>query len=507
VLLAKLVETWAAVAATPARRGKVDLLAARLRELAPGERLAGVAFLTGVLRQRQIGVGWAAVRAMPPPAAAATLSVAGVDSAFAEIGATAGAGSQAHRRDLLMGLFGAATEPEQRFLSQLLVGELRQGAAAGVMADSVARAADVPLAAIRRALLFGGDLRAVAVAALDDGAAGLAGFRLRVGRPLAPMLAGTAPDVATALVSAGPAAVDTKLDGVRIQVHRSGADVAVFTRSLDEITARVPEVVDAALGIDASEFVLDGEAIALRVDGRPQPFQVTSSRLGSRTDIAVLRDRTPLTPVFFDLLHLDGADLVDEPLRSRLDALTGAAAAAFVVDRVVAPGADDAAAFVARSLAAGHEGVVVKSLDSPYAAGRRGGGWLKVKPSHTLDLVVLAAEWGHGRRRGYLSNLHLGAREVTGGFVMLGKTFKGLTDEMLGWQTERLQELAVDRGEWVVTVRPELVVEVAFDGVQASTRYPGGVALRFARVKGYRNDKSPADADTIDAVRALHGGP
>ncbi len=507
VLLIDLVQTWQAVAATRSRLSKIGLIAERMRQLGPAETVPGVAYLCGELRQRQIGVGWAALRSLPPPTADPVLEVGEVDAAFEAIGQCSGAGSQAARRKLLDELFGRATPDEQNFLRQLVLGELRQGALEGVVVEAVARAAEVPVAEVRRALLLRGDLRAVAVAALAGGSAELARFRLEVGRPLAPMLAQPAEDIAVALGKVSPAAVEEKLDGARIQVHRSGLDVAVFTRSLDDITARVPEVVAAALALPVTDVVLDGEAIVLRPDGRPQPFQVTASRFGSRTvDASAL----PLSCSFFDVLHLDGADLLDRPGLDRFAALDGVVPSELRVRRTITADADAAAAFFAETLARGHEGVMVKSLETPYEAGRRGGGWLKVKPRHTLDLVVLAAEWGHGRRRGWLSNLHLGARDPAGvvgepgGYVMLGKTFKGMTDELLRWQTERLLELAVTRTEWVVHVRPELVVEIAFDGVQSSTRYPGGVALRFARVKGYRADKSPAEADTIDAVRALH---
>jgi len=510
LLLRELADTSAAVADTAARLGKVSLLAAALGRATPAEAAAAVAFLSGELRQRQIGVGWASLREVPPPAAEPSLRVADVDETFAEVGRQAGAGSQAARRALLDELFARATGPEQRFLRQLLVGELRQGALEGVMVEAVARAADVPVPDVRRAVMLRGDLGAVAAAALAGGAAALAAFRLEVGRPVLPMLAQTADGVTAALARLGPgaeAAVEWKLDGARIQVHRSGTDVAVYTRSLDDITARVPEVVEAALALPVTAAVLDGEAIALRPDGRPQPFQVTGSRIGSRGDPAALRAATPLSAVLFDLLHLDGADLLDEPGAARHAALATAAPAALRVPRLVTASAEEAGAALADAIARGHEGVVVKSLTGPYEAGRRGAGWLKVKPRHTLDLVVLAVERGHGRRTGWLSNLHLGARDpATGGFVMLGKTFKGLTDAMLRWQTERLGELAVDDSGWVVQVRPELVVEVAFDGVQGSPRYPGGVALRFARVLRYREDKTPAEADTIDTVRAIHAG-
>jgi ATP-dependent DNA ligase I len=507
LLLRDLADASEAVAGTPARLGKVERLAAVLGRAAPGEVAVAVAFLSGELRQRQIGVGWASLREAPEPAAEPSLRVAEVDETFERVGRQAGAGSQGERRRLLAGLFARATAPEQRFLRQLLVGDLRQGALEGVMVDAVARAAGVPARDLRRAVMLRGDLGAVGEAALAGGAGALAGFRLEVGRPVLPMLAQTAESVDAALQRVSPAAVEWKLDGARVQVHRAGSDVRVFTRSLDDITARVPEVVEAALALPVRSAVLDGEVIALRPDGRPQPFQVTASRVGSRGDPAALRATVPLSAVLFDVLHLDGADLLDRPGADRAAALAAVVPSGLRVPRAVTDDPAAAAATMADALARGHEGVVVKSLATPYEAGRRGAGWLKVKPRHTLDLVVLAVERGHGRRRGWLSNLHLGARDPrTGGFVMLGKTFKGLTDAMLGWQTERLGALAITDEGWVVTVRPELVVEVAFDGVQASPRYPGGVALRFARVLRYREDKTAAEADTIDTVLAIHGG-
>jgi DNA ligase-1 len=449
------------------------------------------------MRQRQIGVGWAGLRDLPPPAPQPSLAVREIDARLAELGTVAGAGSQARRRSLVGALFGALTADEQRMLGAIISGELRQGAQAGLLADAVAAAASVPATAVRRALLLAGDLRKVAVAALVDGEPGLSAFGLRVGRPLAPMLAQSAPSVAEALTATGtPAAVDAKLDGIRVQVHRDGDDVAVFSRSLDDITARVPGVVAIARALPAHAAVLDGEALAVDFAGRALPFQETSGR-------AARLEPGALTPFFFDALHLDGVDLIDEPGTTRWSALDAVVPASARVARVVVDSAEDGEAAFAAALDLGQEGVVVKAISAPYDVGRRGAAWVKVKPRHTLDLVVLAVEWGHGRRKGWLSNLHLGARDPAGGFVMLGKTFKGLTDAMLEWQTQRLLELAVDRGEWVVTVRPELVVEIAFDGVQASTRYPGGVALRFARVLRYREDKSAADADTIGAVRAL----
>ncbi|HEX5496131.1 MAG TPA: ATP-dependent DNA ligase [Mycobacteriales bacterium] len=514
MLLAEVTQTWAEVADASSRLAKVERLAGCLRRLAPAEIEPAVAFLSGELRQRQIGVGWAALRDLPPPAALSSLSVADVDGALTAVGARSGSGSQADRRRMLADLFARAGADEQRFLRALLLGELRQGAGEGVMIDAVARAGGVVPAEVRRALLLRGDLRAVARAALARGTAGLAEFRLRVGQPLRPMLAQPAADLAGALDRVSPAGVEEKLDGVRIQVHRDGRNVAVFTRSLDDITARVPEVVDLTLGLPVRAAVLDGEALALRPDGRPHPFQVTAGRVGTRTGRVGRTDGTgragaavdvPLRPVLFDALHLDGADLLDLPAADRVAALARLVPADHRVRRVVTDQVPVAAEFLAETLRRGHEGVVVKSLDSPYLAGRRGAGWLKVKPRHTLDLVVLAAEWGHGRRRGWLSNLHLGARGPNGGFVMLGKTFKGLTDAMLAWQTERLLELATSAPDHpVVRVRPELVVEVAFDGVQTSPRYPGGVALRFARVIAHRPDKTAAEADPIDTVLAIH---
>jgi DNA ligase-1 len=505
----ELAATSAAVAATAKRLTKVDLLATALRGLAPDEVAAGAAYLAGELRQRQIGVGWAALRELPAPAAEPTLEVAEVDARLAEIGTQAGSGSQGRRRALLAELFGRATEAEQRLLVGLISGELRQGAQAGLLVDAIARAAALDGGAVRRALLLSGDLKTVAQAALTGGAAALAQFSLHVGRPLAPMLAQAAPSLDEALATTGtPAMVDAKLDGIRIQVHRSGDQIGVFSRSLDDITARAPEVVAAVAALPCTDIVLDGEAIAVTAAGRPRPFQETSSRAATRSRGSSAAPPMALSPYFFDLLRLDGTDLLDQPGTERWSALAGALPGSMIVPRALVSTVDEATEAYRQALAAGHEGVVVKAAHAGYDVGRRGGAWVKVKPRHTLDLVVLAVEWGHGRRQGWLSNLHLGARDpATGGFVMLGKTFKGLTDEMLRWQTERLLSLAEEKGDWVVRVRPELVVEIAFDGVQTSPRYPGGVALRFARVLRYREDKSAAEADTIDDVRRLHLAP
>jgi ATP-dependent DNA ligase I len=507
------------VGETPARLGKVAALAAALAEADPSEVPVVVAYLSGELPQRQIGVGWAALRSLPSAAPAPSLTIAEVDAAFTVIGAVAGKGSAAERKRLVTELFGAATADEQHFLVRLLSGELRQGALDGVMTDAVARAAGVPVAEVRRAVMLGGSLPRAAQAALRGGSAELAGFGLRVGQPLKPMLAASEPTISAALTRiGGEAAVEWKLDGIRVQAHVAGGHVTLYTRTLDDITARLPEVVAALARLPVTSAVFDGELIALRPDGRPLPFQDTAARAASDASpgAAAGQDRPAgegagrepggvrLSVFLFDVLHLDGRDLIDAPGAERHAELARVAPAELLMPRLVTGDAERAAEFFSDAIAHGHEGVVVKALDAPYAAGRRGAAWIKVKPRHTLDLVVLAVEWGHGRRQGWLSNLHLGARDPdSGGWVMLGKTFKGLTDELLTWQTEKLLALEDHRDDWTVYVRPELVVEIAFDGVQRSPRYPGGVALRFARVIRYREDKAAAEADTIDAVRAL----
>jgi len=490
VLFAELAAATEDVRSLSGRKAKVARLAEALRGLDEAEREAGAGYLAGAPRQRVLGVGWASLRELPPAADAPSLTVADVDGAFEALSALSGAGSQGARRAALAGLLGRATESEQGYLRALIIGDLRQGALAAVVGDAVAMAAEVPVAAVRRALMLRGELGAVAAAALSGGLDALAAFRLEVGRPIAPMLASTAPDVEAALEKTGPAGVEWKLDGARIQVHRSADGVRIFTRTLDDVTARLPEIVEAVEALPGASFVLDGEAIALREDGRPYPFQVTGSRFASRGAHSVV-----LTPMFFDLLHLDGEDLLDRPGSERAAALSALVPEQWRVPR----GGPEQ---LELALGMGHEGVVVKALDAPYEAGRRGSAWVKVKPVHTLDLVVLGVEWGSGRRRGWLSNLHLGARGPDGGFVMLGKTFKGLTDAMLAWQTEKLLSLEERRSGHVVYVRPELVVEIAFDGVQTSPRYPGGVALRFARVVRYREDKPASEADTLEAVLA-----
>jgi DNA ligase-1 len=511
VLLVDVASASADVGAESSRLGKIARLA-RLLEAAATDGNAHqiaviVSWLSGELPQRQIGVGWASLRSVPPPAEEPTLALAAVDKTFSDIGGVAGAGSQKRRAELLSALFSAATAAEQTFLRRLLGGELRQGALAGVMADAVAKAAGVPAPAVRRAAMLGGDLPAVAAASLTDEPGALDKFTLRVGRPVGPMLAQTATGVAEALERLGGTAVfEAKLDGARLQIHRDGDRVSLYTRSLDDVTARLPEVIDATLALPVTSLIADGEAIALRPDGRPHRFQVTASRFGRTVDVTAARASQQLSVFFFDVLHRDGVDLLDLPGSERAAVLDAIVPVEHRVDRLVTSDVAAAQDFLEATLDAGHEGLMAKSLTAPYEAGRRGVGWLKVKPVHTLDLVVLAVEWGSGRRTGKLSNIHLAARDAdTGRFVMLGKTFKGMTDTMLDWQTARFLQLADGPTDgYLVTVRPEQVVEVAFDGVQGSSRYPGGVALRFARVLRYRDDKGAADADTIQTVRELY---
>jgi DNA ligase-1 len=506
--LVRLVEVSRRVAETSGRLQKIGHLAALLGSLSPQEIDIAVAFLSGSYRQQKLNVGYAALEAASQVGSASSpsLELAEVDAAFERIaGVPPGKGSTAERQRILGELFARATPEEQHFLFRLVIGELRQGAVEGLMLEAVAKAAGLPPEQIRRARMMAGDLPSVARAALTGDQSALAGFAAQLFRPLHPMLAGSADLPELALEELGEAALEYKLDGARIQVHKAGDHVAVYSRRLNDVTAAVPELVEAIRGLPANELILDGEVIALRANGTPYPFQVTMSRFGRRLDIERLRQELPLTPFFFDLLYLNGGALIDEPARRRLSALAELAPAPMLVPRLVTGSAEEARRFLLSALERGHEGIMAKALDSPYQAGHRGRHWLKVKPANTLDLVVLAAEWGHGRRQGWLSNLHLGARNpADGSFVMLGKTFKGMTDEMLQWQTQRLLELEVARDGITVYVRPELVVEVAFNEVQGSTQYPGGVALRFARIKRYRTDKTAEQADTIGAVQDIY---
>jgi DNA ligase-1 len=449
----------------------------------------------------------AGLATLPPPADTPTLAVDEVDAAFENLSSLSGPGSVSARAAAVAELFGRATATEQEWLRAVALGNVRQGALEAAMTEGVAAAAGVPVTDVRRAAMLAGGATYVVDAAFS-GPDALTEIGLTVGRPIQPMLASSAPDLDTALAKFdGPLAVDAKLDGIRIQVHRRGDEVLVATRSLDDITHRLPEVVEVVRSLDAEELVLDGEALALDATGRPRPFQETASRTASAADGTVV-----VTPYFFDVLHLDGRDLLDLPATDRWAALEALVPEPHRVPRWRGTDPEAARAFTDQVISDGHEGVVVKAAGAPYAAGRRGAAWVKVKPVHTLDLVVLAVEWGSGRRRGTLSNIHLGALDDSADgdeerFVMLGKTFKGMTDEMLAWQTERFQELKIDDDGWVVTVRPEQVVEIAFDGLQRSSRYPGGLALRFARVLRYRDDKTAAEADTISTVRRLAAPP
>jgi len=505
-LLAGVVDTSRRVADTSSRLAKVDALAACLRSLPPEEVEIAVAFLSGETRQGRLGLGYATLREVRAGAAPApVLGLIEVDDALAAIAAIRGKGAAAERSRRLGELFHRATDVEQDFLFRLLIGELRQGALEGVMLDAIARAASVPAADVRRAAMLAGGLGAVARAALTEGAAGLARFAMRVFQPVQPMLAQSAEGVGDALAGLGAAAFEWKLDGARVQVHKAGDEVRAYTRSLKDVTPAVPEIVEVVGALPARELILDGETIALAPSGAPQPFQVTMRRFGRRLDVTAMRAELPLAAYFFDALRRDDEPLADRPARERFAALADAVPSPLVIPRLVTTDAAAAEAFYAEALRRGHEGVMAKSLDAPYEAGSRGASWLKIKRARTLDLVVLAAEWGSGRRRGWLSNLHLGARDpATGGFVMLGKTFKGMTDATLEWQTRELLAREIARDAYTVHVRPELVVEIAFNDLQASPHYPGGLALRFARVKGYRPDKSAGEADTIDAVRVIY---
>ncbi|MFL6648256.1 MAG: ATP-dependent DNA ligase [Sulfurifustaceae bacterium] len=504
--LSELVEASIRVAGTTRRNEKIDLLSSCLRRSPANEVAIGVNYLSGLLPQGRIGIGGAALRRVSevPTAALPTLQLDDVDDAFTRIARTGGSGASDARERQLAALFARATSGERDFLIRLLIGELRQGAQEGVMLEAVARAAGVSASEVRRAAMVAGTIGPVAAAALTEGAAGLGRFRLQLMQPLRPMLAQPAEDVTAAVAAFSDAAIDYKLDGARLQVHKADEDVRVFSRQLNDVTASVPEIVDAVRALPAARLILDGEAIGLASDGRPLTFQTTMRRFGRKQDVERLRAELPLSAFFFDCLHRDGADLIAVPARERFRTMADLLPPALQIPRRFGNDPDEARAFLEEALARGHEGVVVKSLDAIYEAGNRGSVWLKIKAAHTLDLVVLAAEWGSGRRRGWLSNLHLGARDPRSGqFVMLGKTFKGMTDRVLAWQTERLLQLEVTRDAYTVYVQPRLVVEIEFNGVQASPHYPGGLALRFARLKRYREDKTPDEVDTIDTVRAV----
>lgn len=509
MLLADLVRTSQRVAETTKRLDKIGRLAALLRQLRPEEIEAAVAFLSGAARQGRIGVGYASLRdSAAVPAGVPTLEIRDVDQALGAMAAVEGPGSESRRRELLNWLLGRATEAEQKFLADLLLGELRQGALAGVMLEALAKAAGLGAESVRRAVMVAGELGSVARAVLESGPSALSRYGIQLFRPVQPMLAQTAENVSEALGGLGHAALEFKFDGARVQVHRSGDEVVVFSRRLNEVTQAVPEIVETVRALPGESLILDGEVLSMTPDGRPQPFQVTMRRFGRKLDVDLMRAELPLTPFWFDLLYLDGQSLIDEPQARRFSALEALSPPESLVPHLVTADPASAAEFLHQALERGHEGIMAKATGAAYEAGARGQSWLKIKKAHTLDLVILAAEWGHGRRRGWLSNLHLGARDTEkGGFAMLGKTFKGLTDEMLAWQTEQLLKLEIGRDQYTVYVEPKLVAEIAFSDIQISPRYPSGLALRFARVKRYRPDKSPAESDTFESVKRLAGTP
>jgi DNA ligase-1 len=512
MLLARVVEASHRIAETSKRREKTDILAAVLRQLRPEEAAAAVAFLAGSIRQGRIGIGFATLQqtnlqeGMSNAASVPTLEVSDVDTTLGDIAEVQGAGAEQRRRHLLMDLLGKATRDEQHFLARLLGGELRQGALEGIMLEGLAKASGISADRIRRAAMMAGSAVAIARTTLELGEAGLAQFDIQLFRPVQPMLAGTAEGVVEALEGLGEAALEYKLDGARVQVHKSEDEVAIYSRQGNDVTLAVPEVAAAARALPAHNLILDGEVLSLMPDGRPQPFQVSMRRFGRRTGVDAMAKELPMTPFWFDLLYLNGSPMVDERQTTRFAELARLTPAENLIPNLVTADAARAEEFLHAALARGHEGVMAKGLASVYAAGARGQSWLKIKQARTLDLVILGAEWGSGRRRGWLSNLHLGARDThKGGFAMLGKTFKGLTDEMLAWQTGALLKLEVARDQYAVYVHPRLVVEIAFNEIQVSSRYVSGLALRFARVKRYREDKAAADSDTFETVQRLSG--
>jgi len=507
MLLANVVQTSGRVAATSKRLAKIDILADLLKQLDTEEIEIVVSFLSGETRQGRTGIGYAVVRAAEaPPNTGATLEIRDVDHALATLATTKGPGSEQRKRDELRSLMARATPDEQQFLKELLLGGLRQGALEGIMFEALAKASGVSVGRIRRAAMMAGNTALVARSLLESGEASLDAWSIRLFQPVHPMLAQPAPDVETALTEMGEAAFEYKLDGARIQVHKSNDEVRIYTRALNDVTSSAPEVVEAVRALPARDLILDGEVISFASDGRPQPFQVTMRRFGRKLDLDRLRSELPLTPVWFDILYCDGQPLIDHPQAERFSILRGISPAENLVTHMTTTSAETAAAFLAASLASGHEGIMAKATGSAYIAGARGSSWLKIKKAHTLDLVILAAEWGSGRRKGWLSNLHLGARDTaTGGYAMLGKTFKGMTDEMLRWQTEQLLMLETSRDNYTIYVEPKIVVEIAYSDIQISPRYASGFALRFARVKHYRADKTASEADTFETVKELAG--
>src|SRR6202167_316477 len=508
MLLANVVETSGRVAGTSKRLAKIELLADLLKQLSPDEIEIVVSFLSDLTRQGRTGIGFAVVRdSQAAPAQTGTLEVLDVDRALASLSDAKGRGSAQQKRAQLESLFALTTEEEQQFLKELLLGGLRQGALEGLMFEALAKASGVSLGRIRRAAMMAGDTARVARSLLESGEASLETWTIHLFQPVQPMLAQPAPDVETALSETGEAALEYKLDGARIQAHKRGDEVRIYTRALNNVTSAVPEVVEAVRAIPAHELILDGEVVSFAPDGRPQPFQITMRRFGRKMDLQRLRAELPLTPVWFDILYCDGQPLIDHPQSERFTILRSLSPPGNLIPHITTSSPETAAAFLRASLESGHEGIVAKDTASLYMAGARGQSWLKIKKVHTLDLVVLAAEWGSGRRKGWLSNLHLGARDTeTGGYAMLGKTFKGMTDEMLRWQTEQLLAIETSRAHYTVFVEPKIVVEIAYSDIQISPHYASGFALRFARVKRYRTDKTAAEADTFETVKELEIG-
>jgi DNA ligase-1 len=507
MLLAQVVETSRRIASTTKRLEKADLLASLLKQLSPEGVEITVALLSGGARQGRIGIGYATLReAMAPSAENASLEILEFDQALTEIAAVKGRGAEQRRRELVNAIMKRATAPEQQFLTGVLMGEIRQGALEGVMLDALAKASGVPLDRLRRAAMMGGGAPSIARALLEKGEAGLRQYDIQLFRPVQPMLAQSAEDVAGAIEELGEAALEYKFDGARVQVHKSGDQVAVFSRSMNDVSAAVPEVVQAVRAMPAHDLILDGEVLSLDAEGRPQPFQVSMRRFGRKLDVEGLMAELPMTPFWFDLLYLDGQPFIDEPQSRRFAELVKLSEPGNLVPNLTTADRPQAESFLRQALQRGHEGIMAKSPGAPYAAGARGQSWLKIKQTRTLDLVILAAEWGNGRRQGWLSNLHLGARDTEkGGFAMLGKTFKGLTDEMLAWQTQEFLTIELARDKYTVYLEPKIVAEIAFNEIQVSSRYVSGLALRFARVKRYRSDKTAADADTFETVERLAG--
>jgi DNA ligase 1 len=507
MLLAQLVESSRFVSSTTKRLEKVDLLAGLLNELSPEEAEIAVPFLSGTTRQGRIGIGYSSIRAaMSAPTANPSLEIIDVDRTLDQVASVQGSGSERQKRELLGSLFTRATEHEQQFLTGLLLGEIRQGALEGIMLDALAKATRISSAHIRRAAMMGGGVATIARPVIEHGERGLTQFEIQLFRPVQPMLAQTAEDVSDALGNLGEPALEYKFDGARVQAHKSGDQIKIFSRGSNDVSAAVPEIAEAVRALPANELILDGEVLSLDEEGRPQPFQVSMRRFGRKLDVDRLLTELPMTPFWFDLLYLNGTPVIDEPQARRFAELSSLVPGSNLVPNLVTSSSEEAEHFLHQALQQGHEGIMAKARSAPYAAGARGRSWLKVKQARILDLVILAAEWGNGRRRGWLSNLHLGARDtVKGGFAMLGKTFKGLTDEMLAWQTQELLKLEIARDKYTVYVEPTLVVEIAFNEIQVSPRYASGLALRFARVKRYRPDKSADDADTFETVQKLAG--